>query len=142
MNSDSTGGFAGLDNSQRSPTRRSVRDFWLSSFVLAGLVISLLAAAGCDGLFPAQTKVGPPDDHTEAKGGGVMHKKGSEHPDRLNSGCTDSKCHQADLRGGLAEVDGRAAEAPSCYQCHGNNWDDDDDDDDLPAPLSSHTPRL
>ncbi len=50
MNSDSTGGFAGLDNSQRSPTRRSVRDFWLSSFVLAGLVISLLAAAGCDGL--------------------------------------------------------------------------------------------
>lgn len=93
---------------------------WLLWFSL-GLGL-LMFCASCDGPFPTQDKIGPPDDHT-SKQGNAYHKPGYEHPFNSNSGCTD--CHQPDLRGGIAEVDGEERIAPSCYQCHGEKWDDD-----------------
>jgi hypothetical protein len=64
-----------------------------------------------------------PADHTKTKdddGCAARHKDGYENP--FSSGCTS--CHGGDLRGG--------ATGPSCYTCHGNEWDGDDDDDDAP----------
>ncbi|MFQ5496216.1 MAG: hypothetical protein ACE5EX_12650, partial [Phycisphaerae bacterium] len=52
---------------------------------------------------------GPPDDHTELKGGSFLHKPGFENP--FDGGCT--QCHGEDLTDGFA---------PSCYQCHGQIW--------------------
>ncbi len=92
------------------------------------LIIPLfLIQPGCDGPFPSESKVGVPEDHNEDEGG-ALHR--DEKDDPFGEGnCSDSDCHQPDLRGGMVEYQGRITITPSCYQCHGNNWDDDDDDD-------------
>ena len=100
--------------------------------------LCLTGMGGCDGIFPAQMKEGPPEDHTENQKG-AFHKSGLNHPFRENSGCSANECHHSDLRGGLAEVDGRITVSPSCYQCHGERWDDDlgeAENDDISATLS------
>ena len=89
------------------------------------LGIGLMSLGGCDGPFPTQSKIGPPADHTENEDG-ALHKSGSEEPFSESSGCSSDQCHHSDLRGGLAEVDGRVTVAPSCYQCHGEEWDEED----------------
>ena len=138
--------FLNLDHIQSS---RGVDRTWrlLCSNLVVVASFVILFAAGCDGFFPDQSKTGPPADHTVDEGRGAKHKKGAEHPLRLESGCSDSLCHQADLRGGLADIDGQPAESPSCYQCHDENWDDDledalnDDvanlDEVIPSPMIS-----
>jgi hypothetical protein len=60
-----------------------------------------------------------PNDHTILLGGGnnsALHAPGYELP--FTSHCTE--CHGVGLQG--------TAQAPSCYSCHGNKWDE-------PAPL-------
>ena len=94
----------------------------LKVFILAVLILTVtLGSIGCNGIFPGPEKSGPPDDHTDSKHG-VLHKPGSEEPFSTASDCTS--CHQDDLRGGVEVVEGVARYAPSCYQCHDNNWDD------------------
>lgn len=90
------------------------------SFFLACLFI-----VGCDGPFPSTTKPNVPDDHTENIKG-VFHKKGYEFPFKESSGCSETTCHQPDLDGGVADVDGRIAIAPSCFQCHETLWSDEE----------------
>lgn len=67
-----------------------------------------------------------PADHTKSKnedGCSARHKEGYEHP--FSAGCTS--CHGGDLRGGKT--------GPSCYTCHGDEWEDGDDDD-APPPAA------
>ncbi len=52
----------------------------------------------------------PPADHTDREDG-FMHKPGKDRP--FTNDCT--MCHGADLRGGFG---------PSCYTCHGQEWDE------------------
>ena len=99
--------------------------------LIVGLV--LLWAGACDGPFLAQNKAGVPDDHTVNRGG-ALHKSGLSRPFRESSGCSQADCHQSDLQGGPARVDGRATVAPSCYQCHGKRWSNND----VIAPMSAH----
>lgn len=95
------------------------------SFLCYGLVSLCLVVVGCDGAFIAEDKVGIPADHTVNEDG-AWHKPGYEHPFRVRSGCSASNCHHGDLRGGLAVVEGQTTSAPSCYQCHGREWDEND----------------
>ncbi|BCR04490.1 hypothetical protein DESUT3_15590 [Desulfuromonas versatilis] len=66
-----------------------------------------------------------PADHTDDEDG-ALHKPGKDRP--FSNGCT--ACHGQNLRGGIG---------PSCFQCHGREWDervgkgkghDDDSSDD------------
>ncbi|MDQ7053422.1 MAG: hypothetical protein Q9P14_11180 [candidate division KSB1 bacterium] len=54
-----------------------------------------------------------------------MHREGLKYPYRPSSGCSSDKCHQEDLDGGVAEVNGIKTIAPSCFQCHGTLWEDE-----------------
>lgn len=86
---------------------------------------AIISMFGCRGPFPSQTKEQVPQDHTlEVKG--VMHKPGLKHPYRQESGCASSDCHQDDLDGGVARVEGETRIAPSCFQCHATKWEDDE----------------
>ncbi|MFQ5823034.1 MAG: hypothetical protein ACE5JB_03165 [bacterium] len=58
-----------------------------------------------------------------------MHKKGYKFPFKTSSGCSDTECHQSDLDGGVANVDGRITIAPSCFQCHETLWSDEIDEE-------------
>lgn len=80
----------------------------------------------CDGPFPSESKSGLPGDHTDDQGG-ALHKGGKDDP-RGDGDCSDGDCHQPDLRGGVVEFEGRIVITPSCYQCHGEKWDDEGDD--------------
>lgn len=82
----------------------------------------------CNGLFPPAPKSGIPDDHTENIKG-AMHKKGYKFPFKSSGGCSDTDCHQPDLDGGVANVDGRITIAPSCFQCHETLWSDETDEE-------------
>lgn len=95
---------------------------------LTVFVLTALLVVGCDGPFPVADKIGPSDKHNVNRGG-ALHKEGLDHPLTESAGCSDSDCHQTDLRGGLALVDDVVRVAPSCYQCHGKKWDDDADDE-------------
>ena len=53
----------------------------------------------------------PPSDHTDSQDG-FLHKPGKENP--FSNGCT--ACHGSDLMGGFA---------PSCFTCHGQEWDEE-----------------
>ncbi|MDX1764770.1 MAG: hypothetical protein R3231_10650, partial [bacterium] len=73
---------------------------------------------------PSDGDTGAPADHTDREDG-AMHKPGKNRP--YSNSCT--MCHGTDLTGGLG---------PSCYTCHGREWDErgpgmdrpyDDDDD-------------
>lgn len=92
------------------------------------ILFCMLAMMACDGPFPSQSKDGVPPDHNDNKHG-ARHKGGAGDPFD-EGGCSDSDCHQADLRGGVVIYEGRKTVTPSCYQCHGNKWEDEDDDDD------------
>ncbi|MFQ5641778.1 MAG: hypothetical protein ACE5IR_27700 [bacterium] len=92
-------------------------------------VILILLSSGCRGPFPAASKPNLPEDHTESIKG-VLHKSGYLFPYKKNSGCSDTKCHQDDLDGGVADLDGRITISPSCFQCHETLWSDDTDDED------------
>lgn len=59
---------------------------------------------------PPPPPPGPPADHTDAEDG-VLHKPGKDMP--FTNGCT--MCHGQDLMGGSG---------PSCYACHGMEWDE------------------
>ena len=57
---------------------------------------------------------------------GFLHQPGLEHPFSGANACAN--CHGADLKGGTEVINrGTANEflvhAPSCYQCHGEEWD-------------------
>lgn len=83
---------------------------------LSGLTVGI---SSCD-------KPGVPSDHT-IRQGTALHKPGLENPYRQESGCSATNCHHSDLRGGPADVDEDGifeSIAPSCYQCHGQKWDD------------------
>jgi hypothetical protein len=67
--------------------------------LLAGAALSTLLACGGN----------PPADHTEDHGP-YRHRPGGQ---QAPQNCTG--CHGADLRGGES--------APSCYTCHGQQWD-------------------
>ncbi|MFQ5605515.1 MAG: hypothetical protein ACE5HS_19775 [bacterium] len=97
-------------------------------FFCSGLIFSIILLVRCSGPFPSISKSGLPSDHTE-KIKGVLHKKGFKYPYKTNSGCSDSKCHQDDLDGGVAEVDGKITISPSCFQCHETLWEDDIDEE-------------
>jgi len=91
-----------------------------------GLIFILLALVlwQCNGAFPSAQKQNLPADHT-TNISGVMHKPGYLNPYRESSGCSAANCHQDDLDGGLAVVEGDTTIAPSCFQCHGTKWQDD-----------------
>ena len=87
------------------------------------LVFTLLMS--CDN-FLNQKVANLPADHTNLKGY-AYHKRGSDYPfgyDSVSSDlrCAGTKCHHADLKGGIAKVDNVWYVAPSCYQCHGKLW--------------------
>lgn len=86
--------------------------------------------ASCNGPFPSVSKIGPPDDHTQNIKG-AMHRLGYKFPFKASSGCSDTKCHQPDLDGGVANVDGRITIAPSCFQCHPTLWSDETGDENM-----------
>lgn len=105
-------------NDKAWETRRSL------IYVLFLIVTLSVMYGGCEGIFPAEDKIGPPADHTVSHGG-AQHKPGEEQPFAEQSGCSDSDCHHSDLRGGIAETEDGTTIAPSCYQCHGREWDED-----------------
>ena len=92
--------------------------------MMIGCMALCLLLTSCNGPFPSTTKEGPPADH-EVNIKGVMHKQGYKNPYRETSGCSSADCHQDDLDGGVANVEGIVTIAPSCFQCHGTKWDDD-----------------
>ena len=55
-------------------------------------------------------------NHTVSKDG-YLHAPGLKSP---TQSCNNSACHGINLTGGT--------KGPSCYSCHGNEWDGDDDD--------------
>lgn len=92
--------------------------------LLFPLIFCCFLMIRCDGPFPSEPKTGVPGDHNDNEQG-AMHKSGKDNP--FGSGdCSDSDCHQNDLRGGVVVYEGRTTVTPSCYQCHGNKWEDDD----------------
>jgi hypothetical protein len=105
------------------PTRRSVA-FATACVFLAGLLPACLSSV---------TEPGAPipPDHDESENG-AFHKAGAEEPFVHGNSCFAYHCHHANLRGGWAIAKTRESEelietyAPSCYQCHGVEWDDPD----------------
>ncbi len=96
-------------------------------YCLFGLFI-ISAVIRCDLGFPAFSKDLRVSGHTKFKKG-ALHKEGYEEPFGENGheeekGCSSDNCHQNDLKGGLTEITNLVA--PSCYQCHGNKWEDHD----------------
>ncbi len=89
-------------------------------------LLSIVVILSCNGPFPVTSKPDLPEDHKENIGG-FLHKKGFEYPFKISGGCDDSKCHQDDLDGGVADIEGRITIAPSCFQCHETLWEDDID---------------
>jgi len=85
------------------------------------------AVIGCDGFFPSQQKETVPSDHT-IDIQGVFHKPGLNDPLDEDSGCGSIHCHGSELKGGVAEMNGKATVVPSCYQCHGPFWEGDGGD--------------
>lgn len=83
--------------------------------ITPALILLLFFTAGCDGLFPTQTKPNVPPDHN-VNYGGFLHK-GEEGADE----CGD--CHGHDLKGRVYNYNGTLVITQSCYQCHGNVWE-------------------
>ncbi len=97
-------------------------------FLYSAVVAIVLLIAGCDFPFPRAEKPGLPkglDAHTE-KLGTAFHKPGFKDPLSPVSGCSSGLCHQSSLKGGAAFIEGRDRIAPSCYQCHGDLWNEKD----------------
>lgn len=96
-------------------------------FYLVLLSVVGVVWAGCDLPFPPAEKLGLPDGHTVAIKG-ALHKAGYMYPYKQASGCSDNSCHQSDLDGGVAQINGEKRIAPSCFQCHDTKWKDDTDE--------------
>ena len=90
-------------------------------FLILCFTFGLVLLLSCDGLFPSAARIGVPADHTESRKG-ALHKGGKEEPFG-EGGCSDSDCHQSDLRGGVVNFEGRITVTPSCFQCHGALWE-------------------
>lgn len=89
---------------------------FIGLLVAVGLM-SLLT--GCDIFY----KSGLPERHNSIMEG-VFHGERAEEPfENGDDGCASTDCHQPDLRGGVAKVDGKKVIAPSCFQCHGRVWE-------------------
>jgi hypothetical protein len=72
-----------------------------------------------DEMAPVDGGGNPPADHTDEEEG-AFHKPGKNRP--YSNGCTD--CHGSDLTGGFG---------PSCFACHGREWDEHDAGNPPPA---------
>ncbi|MCB0717886.1 MAG: hypothetical protein KDD65_05545 [Bacteroidetes bacterium] len=96
-----------------------------NNLLLGLILIGLTVLTGCDGVFPSAPKYGPPADHTVSKSG-ALHKAGLKNPTTAEAGCSAAECHHSDLRGGMAIVENELFVAPSCYQCHGEKWNERD----------------
>lgn len=94
-------------------------------FFAAFILISFFYQ-GCDGIFPTQTKANVPDDHT-SNYGGFLHRGDEEEGggDELDD-CEE--CHGYDLRGKIYNYNGTLIVTSSCYQCHGNVWEEEGGD--------------
>ena len=88
---------------------------WLVAVTIAALMI---VASACD-TTSANSPQNLPADHT-VRNGGTLHKSGFRTPYAASSGCTT--CHGANLRGGTATIDGMDIQTPSCFSCHGQQW--------------------
>lgn len=77
--------------------------------------LMLFVFYSCDGIFPSQAKSNVPEDHNN-NFGGAMHKG-----DRDVDDCDN--CHGSDLRGQVYNYNGTLIVTSSCYQCHGNIWE-------------------
>ncbi|KAA3616039.1 MAG: hypothetical protein DWQ05_09790 [Calditrichaeota bacterium] len=92
------------------------------------VLVSLLVMA-CDPPFMSAEKVGPPSDH-KVKKGTAKHKSGLDEPFSVKAECSNAECHGPELKGDIAVTDRGLVKTPSCYQCHGEKWDDDDEEED------------
>lgn len=92
----------------------------LITFFFASFVVLSFLYQGCDGVFPAQSKPNVPDDHT-ANYGGFLHR-GDEGGGDESDDCNE--CHGEDLRGKLYFFQNNWIITSSCYQCHGNVWEE------------------
>ena len=97
------------------------------------LIFVLFSASfilACEDGFPIESKKNLPEGHTEQIGI-AFHKNGYGEPfaydaSRGEANCAGAKCHHSDLRGGFAESDSIKLIAPSCFQCHGDLWNEID----------------
>jgi hypothetical protein len=87
--------------------------------IITGFVSLLFVYSACDGIFPSQSKSFLPADHTN-RAGGFLHAP----IERNSSGQECEECHGSDLRGGLYNFNGTIVVTQSCYQCHGNIWNE------------------
>ncbi len=91
------------------------------------ILVVLLFAACEGGPFPSETKNQLPDGHV-VRVKTAFHKEALFYPYGYDiktgeSNCASSRCHQPNLRGGIARDDnGVIKYAPSCYQCHTKLW--------------------
>lgn len=100
------------------------------NFFIYFLYISVLMMLSCEDGFPTENKKNLPEGHTKLIGI-AFHKKGYKEPfaydmSRGEANCAGAKCHHSDLRGGMAESDGMKLISPSCFQCHGDLWNEID----------------
>ena len=104
---------------------------WRVALILASLVVAPNAFAwdGGGGRDSDKDNDGgsvnfnPPADHTDQEDG-FYHRPGKERP--FSNSCTS--CHGVDLTGGIA---------PSCYTCHGQEWDEEQPPAPPPPPPGS-----
>ena len=93
--------------------------------VLALLFTIVVIFVACDPPFMSTNKIGVPSDH-KIKIGKAMHKGGLGDP-FTEGGCSDAECHGSDLRGDIATTDQGLVRTSSCYQCHGEVWENEND---------------
>lgn len=88
-----------------------------AGFLILILILSLPFLNSCDGIFPSQSKINVPEDHNSNRGG-ALHKGGERESDDCK------ECHGNDLRGKLYNLNGTYIVTSSCYQCHGDVWEE------------------
>lgn len=96
-----------------------MKDISCKKFLLLfPLFLMFFTVYSCDGIFPSQSKPNVPPDHTRNIGG-ALHKGdgGGDADDDCN------ECHGSDLRGQVYNYNGTLVITSSCYQCHGNVWE-------------------
>ena len=107
---------------QANNTFMTTAVFTFRIFLPIFFLLTVCSLISCELDFPTFQKSDLPAGHTE-NNRGALHKADSERPFSQNSGCSSNNCHQSDLKGGIAEIEGEQQIAPSCYQCHGRQWD-------------------
>lgn len=98
----------------------------------AFIVLCFLVFVNCNSPFSPESKPTLPPDHDDNEEM-FFHKSGKYDPYERLSSCSAYNCHHSDLRGGSSvaqqnEAPNRHVEtiAPSCYQCHGKEWDQEE----------------